>query len=237
MIPPQVGVPMDNLNHFFRGAFSIDIVLICFRNKKLKVLLQEKTDLPGQKEWGLPGKLMLPNEDTHKAMDIFMDSLIGTSDFFKKQVGTFSDLGRHPLGRVISFAFYGLIPEKTIENLSSASLKWVPIKEAKNLSYDHDEILGFALSRFQKGLLRHPRVFELLPEEFILPDIIRIYEMAFEMEFDMPNFRGRILKSQLVEPTGEYLLEPYGQGRPPMLYRFNKSKAEENYKEQIRFNF
>ena len=36
----------QNIEHFFRGAFSVDIVLISFHNQSLKLLLQKKKDLP-----------------------------------------------------------------------------------------------------------------------------------------------------------------------------------------------
>ena len=41
-----------------------------------------------------------------------MTDLIGTNEFYKKQLKAFSDVNRHPMGRVISFAYYGLIPFK-----------------------------------------------------------------------------------------------------------------------------
>ena len=80
-------IPVD---HFFRGAFSIDMVLITFTGNELKVLLQEKVDPPHEGELGLPGKLILPNEDTDRAMNNFMIDLIGTNEFYKKQLKAFA---------------------------------------------------------------------------------------------------------------------------------------------------
>ncbi len=74
MINPITTIPVD---HFFRGAFSIDMVLITFIDDELKVLLQEKNEPPHEGELGLPGKLILPIEDTDQAMNNFMTELIG----------------------------------------------------------------------------------------------------------------------------------------------------------------
>ena len=49
-----------NDDKYFRGGYSIDIVLLTFKNNELRILLQKKIDHLEGNQWGLPGKLMLP---------------------------------------------------------------------------------------------------------------------------------------------------------------------------------
>ena len=226
-----------NIDHFFRGAFSVDIVLITFHNQSLKLLLQKKKDLPIKEEWGLPGNLIDPNEDTNSAIDNLLLSLIGRNDIYKKQLRTFSELNRHPLGRIITFAYYGLIAFEEVKHINSPDLKWIPIKNPPSLSLDHNHILKEVFKRFQKGLLRHPNVFHLLPQKFILSDIISIYEQSFNQKMDLPNFRKLILKSGLVEPLGENNKGDKSFGRPAELFRYVKSEDKRKLKDKINFRF
>ena len=227
----------NSIDHFFRGAFSVDIVLITFHSGKLKILLQEKDETLFDQELGLPGKLILPNEDTDKAMDNLLDSLIGKSDFYKKQLRAFSEIGRHPLGRVITFAYYGLIPYEQLQAALPAQLSWHIIDDVPKLIYDHDQILSTVLKRFKKGLLRHPTVFEILPKEFSISDVISIYEQAFAKKLDASNFGKQIKKSELVYSLEKYRENSTNTGRPPKLYSFDKMKYKGVQKDRILFNF
>ena len=135
----------NSLESFFRGAFSIDIVLITFHEKRLKILIQEKKGIPFKDEVGLPGKLILPNEDTDEALDQFMTSLIGHCDFYKKQLRAFSEIGRHPLGRIITFAYYGMIPYEQLSPELSNELTWCRIDQLPKLSLDQIILLMWCL--------------------------------------------------------------------------------------------
>lgn len=230
------GVNSESLDHFFRGAYSIDIVVITFHLGRLKILLQKKEEAPYEDQLGLPGKLILPNEDTDKALNKLLNSLIGTSDFYKKQLRAFSEVDRHPLGRVITFAYYGLVPYEQIILPLSAQLSWHVMDAIPTLSYDHNYILSAVLKRFRKGLLRHPNVFELLPNEFIISEMISIYEQAFNTKLDAPNFRKQVKNSQLVRALGKSRENKGSMGRPAELYTFDKIKYL-GLKEKVQYNF
>ena len=227
----------DSLDSFFRGAFSIDIVLITYHEKRLKILIQDKKGIPFDDELGLPGKLILPNEDADKALDKFMTSLIGHCDFYKKQLRTFSEIGRHPLGRIITFAYYGLIPYEKLSQEISKEVRWCDIDSLPELSLDHNHIVREVLKRFKKGLVRHPIVFNTLSSKFILPEIIAVYEQTFKQDLDAPNFRKKILSSGLVRPLGEFRKTTKGIGRPAELYTMNSLENKKSLKDRIHFNF
>jgi 8-oxo-dGTP diphosphatase len=224
-----------SIEHFFRGAFSIDMALFSFFDEHLHVLIEKKTDI-GEGIIGLPGKLIAPDHDTDDAMDEMMRSLIKTDRFYKKQLQAFSAVDRHPAGRVISFTYYGLIQLKDLSEELPPTLSWYKLDEIPKLGFDHNDILKKVIKRFRKGLLRHPIVFELLPEEFILPDIITIYEEVFDQTLDKANFRKQILKSDMVIPLGTFDREEGRLGRPSQIHRFNR-EAYKGGKERVHFNF
>ena len=225
----------NSIDHFFRGAFSVDILLITYHDKKLKILLQEKKEIPFQNECGLPGELILPNEDVDEAMEKLMTSLVGQSNFYKKQLTTFSNINRHPLGRIVTFAYYGLIPfERLNQNLSS-ELKWCEISKRPKLILDHNDIFEKVLQHFREDLLSHAIVFHILPDKFILSDVIHVYEQTLDETFDVRNFRKKILSSGTIKPLGEFRKSKSHGGRPAELYELNTNKKK-IVKDRIRFD-
>ena len=144
---------------------------------------------------------------------------------------------RHPLGRVITIAYYGLISnEKLLEKLGD-DLRWYPMNQIPKLSYDHNQILESAISRFKEDLLNQPIVAELLPKEFILADIISIYEQAFQRTLNQSNFRKSLKRSKLLVPSGRKMSAGENIGRPAELYSFANLDFTEKYPDVISFNF
>jgi 8-oxo-dGTP diphosphatase len=237
----MTGQPQSNytssMDHFFRGAFSIDLALFRFRAGNLELLLQEKEEVIDGLQLGLPGALILPDEDTKAAVADLSEQLIGRTDFYHEQLSAFSELHRHPLGRVITIAYYGLISnEKLLEKLGD-DLRWYPMNQIPKLSYDHNQILESAISRFKEDLLNQPIVAELLPKEFILADIISIYEQAFQRTLNQSNFRKSLKRSKLLVPSGRKMSAGENIGRPAELYSFANLDFTEKDPDVISFNF
>lgn len=227
----------NSLDQYFRAAFSIDFALITFKNGKLKVLLEHKVDEPFAGQLGLPGKLIFPNEDIDDAFDRFAKGLIGTSSFYHKQLGAFSAIDRHPLGRVVTFAYYGLIAEEDLVAALPEKFEWCDLYELPKLSFDHNEIMNLIHDRFKKGLTRHPTVFDILPKYFVLSDMHAIYEQAFDQKIDVPNFRKQVLNSGLVSKTEHKRAARNHMGRPAQYYEFNSARFHGSKEEKAKFNF
>jgi 8-oxo-dGTP diphosphatase len=226
------GEPLDP---FFRAAFSIDLALFTYHDDRLKVLLSRKQEPMFEGREGLPGMLIYPNQDTGEALAELAREAIGTDDLYRRQLRAFSSLGRHPQGRVVTIAYLGLIPFEDVE-LSDDSLFWSELEEVSDLSYDHDRILESAKQRFTSSLLNEPTVFEVLPDEFILRDVIRVYELAFSEALDYPNFRRQLRSSGLLLPTGEIRDQARKTGRPPEVYRFDRAAYHGASRQAIGFH-
>lgn len=209
--------------------------MFSFRERETYVLLTKKEDLKTN-DFGLPGELIAPDKDTDEAVNELMMRTIGTDQTYKKQLHAFSGVNRHPQGRVISFAYYGLVRQEDIDPEINANLEWQKLKDVPNLALDHSEILNKIIKGFRQGLLRHPIVFELLPEQFKLSEIINAYSSVFDKKLDGSNFRKQLVKSKVLVPLNIKKKEPGMNGRPSELYRFDRA-AYTVTKDQIGFHF
>jgi 8-oxo-dGTP diphosphatase len=61
--------------------------------------------------------------------------------------------------------------------------------------------------------------FELLAEEFTLPELQRVYEAVLGVALNRGNFRRKVLEAGVVEDTGK--TRP-ARGKPAHLYRFRR---------------
>lgn len=220
---------------FFRGIFSVDMLLITYHQKKLKILLQGNKEISFQDEWGLRGELILPNGDAHKAMDKLMLSLVGQSSFYKNKSSVFSNIDRHPVRRIVTFTHYGLIPFKRLNQTLSSELKWCEIYKLPILAFDHNDIVNKVLKWFQKELLSRPLVFHTLPDKFILSEFIGVSEQTLNKQFEVRNFRKKILTIGIISPLGEFRKSKSNRGRPAELYAMNPMKKK-TIKDLIRFD-
>ena len=224
------------IDHFFRGAFSIDLVLLTFFDDELQVFIQVKDDIPVKGDLGLPGRLILPNENSDEAIHEMIIEITNQEDLYRKQLQTFSAIDRHPLGRIVTFSYYALLPEDKRKFVNMDNAKWCKLSELPELCLDHKEILKSAINRFRKGLTRHPLVFQLLAKEFTIAEIKCIYESAFSIQIDHSNFARVIKKSKLLEASNKTRKSLLNKGRPSQLYKFKPTKKIA-FKEKIHFNF
>ena len=103
-------------------------------------------------------------------------------------------------------------------------MKLFSLHNLPKLAFDHQKILDYALQRLQYKLEYTNVVQYLLPENFTLTEMYEIYEIVFQKEFDIRNFKKKILKLDIVEETGEKVIR--GVHRPAMLYRFITNTKE-----------
>ena len=227
---------MSEFNNFFKSAFSVDNVIFGFDGGELKVLLIKRGAEPFQGKWALPGDLVYPNEDLDAAAARVLEELTGLKEVYLEQVKAFGAVNRHPLGRVITVAYYSLIKINKY-SVTAASFaqkaKWHSISEVKNLAFDHDEILNACFSRLKQSVRSRPVGFELLPPKFTLTELQHLYEAVLETELDKRNFRKKILSMNLLvdlEETQEGVAH-----RPAKLYEFNQQRYEKLVNEGFSF--
>ncbi len=209
-------------------AVTADVAVFTVRNDELQVLLIKRALKPFQGEWALPGGFVEPGEDLQAAAERELQEESGVSGVYLEQLFTFGEPNRDPRERVITVAYYALIPSDTVE-LKAASdaegVAWFSVDKLPELAFDHDEILEMALDRLKAKLEYSTIGLQLMPEAFTLTELQHVYELIAREAIDKRNFRKRILAFDVIEPTGEEKRE--GPHRPAKLYRvIDRSKVD-----------
>ena len=144
----------------------------------------------------------------------------GVDKVYLEQLYTFGDPGRDPRGRVITVAYYALVPHtQSLRAGSDASdAAWFPVTGLPSLAFDHRKIVEYAHLRIRNKLDYTNVGFELLPRKFTLTELQLVHEAILGETLDKRNFRRRITQKGIVKPVDEWLQT----GRKPaQLYRFS----------------
>jgi 8-oxo-dGTP diphosphatase len=224
---------MSHTYKYPRPSVTVDCIIFGLdASNKLKVLLIQRANDPYKDYWALPGGFVVMDEDLEAAALRELEEETGVKNVFIEQLFTFGTPNRDPRGRVITVAYYALInlTEHPVKAASDArNVKWFEIDQLPQLAFDHQVIFETAINRLRAKVRYQPIGFELLPDEFTLPQLQRLYETILGMELNKRNFRTRILKMGILKEVGRQ------QGvshRPARIYCFDKEKYEAFVKEK-----
>lgn len=203
------------------AVIATDIVIFTVKDNKLQVLLINMKKRPFLGTWAAPGGLVRPLESVDAAAERILKEKTGLADVFLEQLYTFGRVDRDPFGRVVSVAYYALIPNAGLKLATSAEyggVEWFPVENPPKLAYDHREIINYAVKRLRTKLEYTNAVYGLLPAEFTLGDMQKIYEIILNRQLDKRNFRKKILALKILKATGK---KTAGEAnRPAALYCF-----------------
>lgn len=204
-----------------RIRVATDAAIFTVKDGKLQVLLIRMKKKPYGGAWALPGGLIGQKETTQEAADRILREETGVTGVYLEQLMTFDDVERDPFGRVVSVAWFALIPDADRELKTSSKydgVEWRPVKKAKGLAYDHDSILKVAVERLRAKLGYTNIAWSLLPSAFTLTELQVVCEVILGKGLDKRNFRKKILSTGLLRSTGRK--RAVGAHRPAELYRF-----------------
>jgi 8-oxo-dGTP diphosphatase len=188
------------------------------------VLLIRRGIEPFAGEYALPGGFVLPDENLDRAARRELLEETGTADVYLEQLYTFGDPGRDPRGRVITVAYYALVPEDKsplLAGTDAAAAAWLPVSNLPSLAFDHGAIVDYAIGRLRNKLEYTTVGFELMPRKFTLSDLQSLHEAILDKKLDKRNFRRKILDAGLVLPLNEW--EPTGR-KPAQLFSFRRER-------------
>jgi len=218
---------ISELNSDAKAAISVDCVIFGYNEKKLSVLQIECNMPPHEAKMSLIGDLVKSYETVDEAANRILEKITGLSDLYLEQVQTFSDPNRHPLGRVISVAYYSLIKTDKYELIDKEHkhLQWVPITSTEEMAFDHQQIMNLCYNRLKKRLRERPVGFSLLPKKFTLIQLQRLYEIILGIELDKRNFRRKLKATGLLKDLGE--VQQDVSHRPAKLFTFDYERYAE----------
>ena len=203
---------------------TVDIVVFTVHDQALRVLLVERGIEPFLGLFALPGGFVLAGETLEQAAFRELREETGTAEVYLEQLYTFGDPGRDPRGRVVTVAYYALVPSgrsPLLAGTDAASAAWFTVAELPKLAFDHAGILDYAVNRL-RGKLEYSNVgYELLPEKFTLTALQVLHEAILGRKLDKRNFRRKVLGMGLLKPQKEKL----ATGRKPAeLYSFRDQR-------------
>jgi 8-oxo-dGTP diphosphatase len=220
-----------------RPSVTVDIILFTFYENELKVLLIQRNNPPFAQKWALPGGFVEMNEDLEAAALRELAEETNVTNVYLEQLYTFGEPDRDPRTRVITVAYFALlsvdqVAKQQIRGASDAGdARWWSMYALPELAFDHARILHYALQRLRWKLEWTALGFLLLPEEFTLSELQKVYETVLNEPLDKRNFRRKILATDVLEETGNIR---EGDHRPAKLYRFTATAIE---LEQVRRRF
>ncbi|MDP3727329.1 MAG: NUDIX domain-containing protein [bacterium] len=211
-----------------RLKFSIiatDTVLLAVQGGELKVLLM-KVDRPPfyTDHWGVPGGLIRPRETADVAARRHLWEKAGAKFAHIEQLYTFSAVDRDRRGRVVSVAYLALAPSIGVAPRRGSEVRWFSVERLPKLAYDHRDIIRTALERLSSKLGYTNIAVGLLPREFTLGELQRLYEIVLDRRIDKRNFRKKLFWLKLVQGTKKK--RRGGRMRPAELYRFVERKPK-----------
>lgn len=229
-------------------AVTTDCVIFTYEDWKLKVLLIRRGGEPYEGQWAFPGGFLKMDETAREGALRELREETGVEPSAIGQLGVFSDVDRDPRERVITIAWYALVkPSEVVGGDDADEAAWFPVDDLPPLAFDHREIFETAMEQLRRDIHFQPVGFDLLDEEFTIPDLQRLYEAILGVKFDRRNFQRKLLASGILENANEFeeaaemcldslCIMPESspsaprkarQGRPGLLFRLNRKKYDE----------
>jgi 8-oxo-dGTP diphosphatase len=207
------------------AVIASDVAIFTVKDGELKVLLIEMKKKPFSGMWALPGGLVEVKESVDRAAERQLLVKTGVKNVYLEQLYTFGEVNRDPFGRVVSVAYFALIPGDNIKLKTTkeyADVKWYNISDLPKLAYDHRKIIDVAYHRLQSKLGYTNIVYSLMPREFSLTELQETYEIIKGTNLDKRNFRKKVLSLDLIKKVDK--MARGSAHRPASLYSFKNRK-------------
>lgn len=221
---------MKAFSSYKNPSIATDLVVFGYSDNRLSVLLLNRKEEPYKNSWTLPGAFLQMEESLADCCSRVLDTKLGMNKIYLEQLYSFDKPDRDPRGRVISIAYYALINSSKLAIAAGSiahDVQWFDINELPVLGFDHLEIYQSAYQRLQSKILYNPLGFELLDEEFTMPELHNLYECILNVQIDRRNFRRKILDAEYVINTGKQTSGV--RNRPADIYKFNKKLKHNNF--------
>lgn len=206
---------------------SVDCVIFGFEGACLKVLLIKRAIKPEFGSWALPGGFIRYNESIESASERVLFERTGVKNLYMEQLGAFGEISRFPERRVITIVYYAFVKPGQYEinpGPDASDAKWFNFKDLPYLPFDHKLIIESALSRLRRQIKYKPIGFNLLPDKFPLLQLQELYEAIYDMQFDKPNFRRKIMRMNILVALNEK--QKGVPHRSARLYKFDKARYD-----------
>lgn len=231
----------DTPAKLFVPQLTLDCIILGFYKGQLRVLLLRWKDT---EQWSLPGGPILQKESVDEAAYRVLRERTGLMHIYLQQFHVFGEVERYSrneiqekLGhiidkdkwyeRAISIGYYALVDYSKAAPTPDAytdECQWWEIKQIPKLLFDHNHIIEAALKALRIQLSWQPVGYNLLPDQFTMPELQRLYETILGRTLDPRNFHKKMLGLGILERLPER--RKGGAHKSPYLYKFDKEKYD-----------
>ena len=201
------------------------MLIFSVNNGRFETVLIQRVREPFKGMWSAPGDIIDIHESLDEAAQRILLEKTGIKNVYLEQLYTFGNPKRDKRGRVITVAYFALIPHKSVD-LSQAPnalhASWFPVGHLPTMAFDHKKIVKYAVERIRAKIGYSTIAHGLVPEKFRLSELQKVYELILKQSIDKRNFVKRLKNFGLVEPTGE--IDRTGHHRPAKLYKFTSKE-------------
>lgn len=213
-----------NIHDYDIPLVSVDIAIFSVIDDKLNVLTVKRAQHPRKGKWALPGGFIDLSADKtiDDAAHRKLAEKTGVTKAHLEQVISVGNNTRDPRGWSVTIAYMALVSVDAVDlrkDDSSEEVAWTPVDQLKknnDLAFDHNQILESCHKRLKDKVRYTSLPVNLLPPDFTLTELQRIFEVILAKSVEKKSFRRRILDAQILEETGNFRA---GSNRPAKLYR------------------
>lgn len=188
------------------ASVAVDLLVFTIEEDRLKILTIRRQYPPFEGQRALPGVFVRDDETLDQAAQRGLREETGLEDIYFEQLYTWGAPDRDPRRRVISVSYLALVDAQRLlgfgPGLRTTGAELADVQElltAEDLAFDHRQIIACGRERLAGKVEYTPIAFSLVPEEFTLPQLQRVYELLLGKPLYKANFRKKI--APLVEET------------------------------------
>lgn len=211
---------------FEKMSVAVDLLVFTVADDTLKLVTIKRAEPPFEGFLSFPGVFVNIGETLEEAVRRGIKEETGLEGIYFEQLYTWGDLDRDPRMRILSVSYLALVPVEKLkfiagERVSETKLYSVDYLLSKKveMAFDHKKILKYARERLKNKVEYTKIAFELVPEEFTLPYLQRIYEILLDKKLYKTNFRKKI--EPMVVETDK--METSTKHRPSKFYKRAKN--------------
>lgn len=218
------------IRDFDRPYATVDLVIFTVRDDALQVLLARRSAAPFAGHWVLPGGFIDIDVDVdlESCARRKLSEKTGVASPYLEQLGSWGNRKRDPRGWSVTHVYFALMPSNgvtPIAGANAAEARWAPIEGdgvGQPLGFDHADLLAAAVTRLRSKVEYTSLPAFLLPEEFTLGELQRVYEIVLDRAVEKSAFRTRMRSAGLVTEVPRMRTGP---NRPAQLYRLKDRTA------------
>lgn len=173
----------DKLPYHYRyphPAVTTDCVVFGYDGAQLRVLLIRRAQEPCKDRWAFPGGFLNPDETAEVGAARELEEETGLRGAHIEQFHAFSDPGRDPRDRVITIAFYAVVPLHAVCGADDAAdARWFPLDSLPPLAFDHDQMFRLAVRALRRAAVFAPLGRGILAETFTIAELQTFYTAIF----------------------------------------------------------